>query len=157
LITQTYAKVDKANQEITLLASKVDENTEEMASLRVTTDSIQAQVSDLDSSVSAQLNPDNLSILVSGNVDSVHTQTGFVFDASGLSISSAMAKTSTNINTDGMKILNPQQMELLNINSNGVTSLNLTAEQYLRIGGRSRFQNYTNTAGDERTGCFWIG
>ena len=43
-LNQTFARVDKANREIALVASEVNENREEISSLKVTTDSISSEV-----------------------------------------------------------------------------------------------------------------
>lgn len=44
-LNQTFARVDKANREIALVASEVSENKKEIGSLKVTTDSISSDVS----------------------------------------------------------------------------------------------------------------
>lgn len=167
-LNKTYAKVDKVNKEIELLASKFEESdvgqlTEEVASLKLTTDSITAQVSktqsdleNLEQSVSATLDPEKLAIMVNSKVDSVTTSTGFTFDATGLTVGSAQAATTTNINPNGLVILGMNDEELLNINNLNISTLNLNVRRFLRIGETSRLQDYENADGQLRTGCFWM-
>jgi hypothetical protein len=177
-LKETFAKVDRANQEITLLASLVTETnedmteiTKDMSELKVTTDAINARVSstqttldetndklkELENSVEATLDPDSLSIMVNSRVDSVTTTTGFTFNASGLTISNSEAPTSTNVNTDGMKISGINSETLLDINNAGVTAKNLTADQYLIISNYVRFQKFLDANNNVRIGCFWLG
>lgn len=164
LISKTMAKVDKVNQEITLLAQKVEENdagklTEEIAELKVTTDAITAEVSknsdDLEY-VQTQLTSENLSVLVNTEVNSIKTSTGFTFDGSGLNISKDGAATTTNLNENGMIIYDLNQDAVLTVNNVGVSATNLQANTYLIIGDRSRFENYDDANGTARTGCFWL-
>jgi hypothetical protein len=44
-LSQTFARVDKANKEIQLLASSIDDNETQMAQLQLTTNEISASVS----------------------------------------------------------------------------------------------------------------
>lgn len=163
-LKMTYAKVDKVNQEIELLAKKVEDSdvnqlTEEVASLKVTTDSITTSVSELEQGidtienrVDSVLTSENLSILVSNSINSIKTSTGFTFDADGLKIEKTNAATKTQITENGMKIFNVADEEVLTVNNNGVNAKDLSANTFLTIGGRSRFENYGT-----RTGCFWVG
>ena len=163
-LQMTYAKVDKVNQEIELLAKRVDETdigqlTEEMASLKLTTDSITAEVSELEQNVNTlenkvntTLTSENLSILVSQSVNSVKTSTGFTFDAEGLKIEKTNAPTQTQITENGMVIYNANAEAVLTVNNTGVNAKDLHANTYLIIGNRCRFENFGS-----RIGCFWIG
>lgn len=158
-IKQTYAKVDKVNQEIELLASQVDEATEEVSNLKVTTSGIVANVSRIDEEVNdvkAQITPENLSILIGSEIDSVRTETGFTFNDAGLTIYKTGTSTTTNIDEDGLTIYNLRGDDLLTVDNNGINAINVNANTYLIIGNRSRFENYTNENGNVRTGCFWL-
>lgn len=170
---QTIAKVDKINQEITLLAEKVENSdvgalTEEMASIKLTTDSITAQVSKLEEdidaceqnieSVSAQMSSDNLSIIVRNEVnkldietDHVVTETGFTFDKDGMKITKTGNPISTTITENGMYV-NDTGVDVLVANSAGVEADRLTAKTYLAIQDKVIFSEYGS-----RFGCFWIG
>lgn len=175
-LKMTYAKVDKVNQEIELLAKRIDESdvgqlTEEVAGIKVTTDSISAHVSELEKNiddvgaeiesveqrVDATLTSENLNILISNSLStmgntSVKTSTGFTFDADGLKIEKTNAATKTRITENGMKIYDVNDAEVLTVDNTGVNAKDLHASTFLSIGNRSRFENYGT-----RTGCFWIG
>lgn len=175
-LKMTYAKVDKVNQEIELLAKKIEQTdvgqlTEEIAGIKVTTDSISAHVSELEKSiddvgaeiesveqrVDATLTSENLNILISNSLStmgntSVKTSTGFTFDADGLKIEKTNAATKTRITENGMKIYDVNDAEVLTVDNTGVNAKDLHASTFLSIGNRSRFENYGT-----RTGCFWIG
>lgn len=174
LIAQTYAKVDKVNQEIELLASKVEETdignlAEDVASLKITTDSITQEVQHLDDSfeglsqsVSQTLSSENLSILVKnqmlveGGANRVVTTTGFTFDHNGLTVAQTGAPTKTNVNVNGMIIYGSHGDELLTVKDKGVTAKNLTATNYIIIKDYSRFQAFQEANGRPRVGCFWM-
>ena len=94
--------------------------------------------------------------------------TDFVFDSTGLTVSKTNEPTSTNLNPNGLtiykdaiqKVKNEETGEevitnekLLDVNKDGVNAENLHATTYLKIGGRTRFENYESN----RIGCFWIG
>ena len=90
------------------------------------------------------------------------------FDDSGLTISQDGVATSTNVNADGLVVYlggiytetdentgmtRIANEKLLEANNQGVVAKDLHATTWLRVGGRSRFENYESN----RTGCFWIG
>lgn len=166
-LKQTYARVDKVDQEITLLAKKIEETdigevTTQMTQIQQDLDSITLTVTetqtgliDLEESVQAQLTSENLSILVGSSIDNVTTKTGFTFDGAGLTIQNTTAPTKTNVNVNGMKITDFANAELLVINNTGVTARNLKANQYFII-GNARFENYNDANGNTRVGCYWI-
>lgn len=165
VLKQTYAKVDRAAQRIELVTSTVDETAAKVAELTLETDKISASVSnmsnDLDglkNEVSTTLSDENLSVLVSSNVNSITTTTGFTFDQTGLNISATNAPTTTNVNPNGMVISSTVGLiELLTVRNNGVTAQSLTAKNYLKIGA-SRLQDfYKKGSSGKRTGVFWMG
>lgn len=169
-LKQTFAKVDKVNKEITILASKAEDNEEALAELKLTTDGIittvtnnQKAVSDLSDNyntiynqVEAKITASDVDLKITealeSGVNSVSTTTGFTFNSDGLNISKSDSEISTLINEDGMRV-SKDNTEVLTANNTGVNAINLTANQYLIIGDFSRFENY----GSNRTGCFWIG
>lgn len=175
VLSQTSAKVDKVNQEIELLAIKVGEVDvsqlqEDIASLKLTTDSITQEVSrvetytedaieTLTNKVSSTVTAEDVSILIeqgiSDGVNQVTTETGYVFDKDGLTISKSNSEMSTQITEDGMTI-SKKGDTVLTVNNVGVQATNLHATTYLIIGDTSRFEDY-NENGQLRTGCFWQG
>ena len=181
VIKKTYAKVDKQEKQITLVASESQANSEEIAQLKLNQNSISATVSSvqdtvidmqnginqqnesnaeqfetLTKKVDATMTSEQVQIKISealeNGVDRVTTTTGFTFNDEGLTISKSDSEISTNIDEDGMSIMKGSE-EVLTADNTGVNAINLTAHQYLIIGNNSRFEDY----GSNRTGCFWIG
>lgn len=173
-LKQTYARVDKANKQIEMVASDITATQEDIASLRLNTDEITATVSSfqtsteealdglsenlstLTNSVEAKLTDEQVTIKISealsSGVDKVETSTGFTFDDIGLIISKSDSEMTTTITEDGMTVKKDGQT-VLTANNVGVDAVNLHATTYLIIGNNSRFEDY----GASRTGCFWIG
>lgn len=169
-IKQTYAKVDKAEKEITLLASEASENAEKIAALQINTESISASVTDVKNSidsvtgsleevtskVEATMTAEDIQIAikteVSNGVDKVTTATGFTFNDDGLTVSKTDSEMKTTITEDGMVVYKNDEA-VLTANNIGVDAVNLHATTYLIIGTNSRFEDF----GTDRTGCFWIG
>lgn len=135
-LKQTYARVDKANKRIDIVASETAENATNLAQLRIDTESANISIRE--------------EIAESNN--SVVTETGYTFDADGLTISKSGSEMTTQITEDGMKVYR-DNTEVLNVNNTGVNAANLHATTYLIIGAHSRFEDYDGT----RTACFWIG
>lgn len=173
-LKQTYARVDKANKQIDLVASEVGANSEAISNLQVTTEGITASVSSIEENVAAALDDINegLSTLttrvdaaitsedvtiaiqteLANGVDSVTTSTGFTFNEEGLTVSKSDSEMTTQITEDGMTVYKNDEA-VLTANNAGVNAVNLHATTYLIIGTNSRFEDY----GSNRTGCFWIG
>ena len=173
-LKQTYARVDKANKEIQLVASETASNSEAISSLHLDTASISASVSSIEeitrealegvtdelstltSRVDAAITSEDVTIaiqseLVNG-VDKVTTSTGFTFNEEGLTVSKSESEMKTTITEDGMTVYKNDEAVLV-ANNIGVDAVNLRATTYLIIGTNSRFEDY----GSDRTGCFWIG
>lgn len=135
-LKQTFAKVDKLNKKITLLASETAENTTKLSQVLIT--------------------PEDVTIAIQqellNGVDKVETETGFKFDESGLLISKSGSEMTTQITEDGMKVKR-DDTDVLTADHTGVNATNLHATTYLIIGKNSRFEDF----GDDRTACFWIG
>ena len=177
-IKQTYAKVDKANKQIEIVASETNANSEAIAAIRLDTDSINASVSKvaedttaaieaanssiatLTTKVDASITAENVQLVVQkeleNGVEKVTTSTGFTFDDEGLTVSKTNSEIKTQITEDGMSVYKNEE-EVLTANNEGVKAANLHATTYLIIGNYSRFEDYTNADGEARTGCFWIG
>jgi hypothetical protein len=174
VLRQTYARVDKANKEIELLASDVSQEKEKVASLQVTAESVEATVSSLEKKtddaigsisesveavakeVSAKMSAEDVQIRIDqsleNGVDKVVTSTGFTFNETGLTVSKTGSEMTTTITEDGMVVYR-DNTGVLTANNEGVDAVNLHASTYLIVGGKSRFENF----GNGRTGCFWIG
>ena len=176
-ISQTIAKVDKVNREILLSASKIEENSQEIASIKINTDSINSSVESLEKTIIDSIDGVNQEIEtlkkkadvsitdedviiaiqkeLENGVGKVETSTGYKFDEEGLTISKSGSDISTQITEDGMTVSRNDE-ELLSATSKGVNATNLHATTYLIIGTNSRFEDYVKD-GEDRTGCFWIG
>lgn len=172
-IKQTYARVDKQNKQIDLVASKTDELESKNSALQIATDKISMEVKEskqttkesldalnssiqeVQNSVKTSISAQDVQIQIENsikNINSVSTTTGFKFDENGLQISKSDSNISTIVNEDGMKIESGSTV-LLDVNNTGVDAINLFASQYLRI-GNTRFEDYSNNT---RTGAFWVG
>lgn len=173
-LKQTYARVDKANKQIDLVASETAANTESISALQINTESISASVqkvetalgetvegindsiSTLTQKVEATMSAEDVNIAIkselANGVDKVVTETGFKFDAEGLTVSKTGSEMTTTITEDGMKVYR-DKTAVLTANNNGVDAVNLHATTYLIVGNNSRFEDF----GSNRTGCFWIG
>lgn len=173
-IRRTYARVDKANKEITLLTSETAANAEQISSLLINTESISASVQDVQKETAAALESvnENVSTITSkveaaitaeqmqitiqeelaNGTNKVVTETGFTFDDAGLTVSRSDSEMSTQITDDGMTVSKSGEA-VLTANNVGVNAVNLHATTYLIVGTNSRFEDY----GSSRTGCFWIG
>ena len=174
----TYARVDKANKEITLLASETKGNSEAISTLQVNTESITASVSriseieeeitsanedisTLKQEVSAKISADEATLIftneIANGVDKVETSTGFTFDEDGLTVSKSGSELSTQITEDGMTIYKNNE-EVLVADNGGVQATDLHATTYLIIGTYSRIEDYMpEGTNNTRTGCFWLG
>lgn len=174
-LKQTYAKVDKVNAQVDLVAKQADGNTEAIGAIQVNADSISASVESikkdtedalgnvnesietLTNSVNAQITSEQVQIqiqtAIGEGVNKVTTSTGYTLDEEGLTVSKSDSPMSTTISDNGMTVSYEDETRLT-ANSEGVIARNLHAETYLTIGLNSRFEDYANNT---RTGCFWIG
>lgn len=176
-LKQTFAKVDKANKQVEIMASEVGTHTSELASLKMNTESITSTITQIESNTNASFESVNASVdkltkevnakmtseevslqiksELENGVSKVTTSTGFTFDENGLTVSKSNSEMETNINEDGMIIYKDNE-EMLKASNEGVTATDLHARTYLIIGKNSRFEDYDKD-GEERTACFWIG
>lgn len=178
ILNHTYARVNKANKEISLLAAETNANNAAIASLQINTESINASVTKVEQAaqdaiasltgelatvtkkVETSMTAEDVQIQIkteiSNGVDKVVTATGFTFDESGLNISKTGSEMRTNIDEDGMSVFKNNE-EVLTADNTGVYAYNLHARTYLIVGNTSRFEDFTSMNGEQRTGCFWIG
>ena len=173
-LNKTFARVDKVNKQISLVASESNTNKEAISSLQMDTANIRLSVQQtqeqtntaiqgvndnintLTSKVEATMSAEDVRLEISNvmesGVDKVITSTGYVFDEEGLTISKSGSEMTTTITEDGMKVYKDNQA-VLTANNEGVEAIDLHATTYLIIGQNSRIEDY----GYGRTGCFWIG
>lgn len=173
-LKKTYARVDKANQQIDLVASTSAANGEAIAALEINTKNINQYVEEMQKDVEGSFEGiegtiDTLTkrveqtmtaeavtttvktILEQDGVSKVIT-TSSRFDEDGLTIAKDGSELTTTMSHDGM-VIKRDEMEVLKVDNQGVNAANLHATTYLIIGTNSRFEDYQDT----RTGCFWIG
>ena len=172
-LKMTFAKVDKVNKQIDIVASEAEANKSNIAALRMNTDSIGASVSNIEErtnnlesnvneeittltkKVDAAMTSDAVKLSIreelANGVDKVYTSTGFSFDKDGLRVSKTGSEMDTLLDEDGLTVYR-NNTEVLTADNTGVNGINMTVRQYLIVGG-SRFEAY----GTGRTGCFWIG
>lgn len=168
-LKQTFAKVDKANKEIELVASDVQGTKDEVSELRITTNDITTSVSnttkkinetdekvaELTEEVNAKVTSEDVTFSIqtalNDGVEKVTTSTGFTFNEEGLHINKENSEVTTTITEDGMTVYRNNN-EVLTADNLGVRAEDLHATTFLIIGKNSRFEDYGS-----RTGCFWIG
>ena len=171
-LKQTYARVDKVNQKIELVASKADANESAIeAIIEITTEDITNRVKGLEdqsstlssnyetlyNEVQTKMTKDDYTIMINdvineNGVDKVTTKAGFTFNDEGLTVNAADSEMKTQITEDGMKVFREEE-EVLTANNYGVNARNLHANTYLIIGNNSRIEDFKS----DRTAIFWIG
>lgn len=177
-IVQTFAKVDKVNNKIELVAGEASDNASAISQLQLDTNAIRGSVSSVEQQIRDAVDGINgdietltkkveatmtdedvqlkISEALSNGISEVTTTTGFTFNKDGLTVSKTGSEMTTNIDEDGMSVFR-DNVEVLTADNTGVKAINLHAQTYLIIGTNSRLEDYTNMNGQSRTGCFWIG
>ena len=169
-IKQTFAKVDKVNKKVEIVASMAEGNTAAIGAIQVDTESVKANVKKIEETtipgmaneveqlrqeVELKVSPDQLSIEIQKElgkgVNAVETTTGFTFNEDGLTVEKSGSAIKTQITEDGMTVYKNDDA-VLTADNGGVKAKDLHARTFLIIGENSRFEDYGN-----RTGCFWIG
>lgn len=172
-INQTYARIDRVNNEIVLLTSSVDEQGDSISQLVMSGDSIRSSVeslitdtqstldgvnkelSSLAKKVEASMTEEQVQLIVSQSlgdgVDKVTTSTGFTFDDDGLHIKKSSSDMESLLDEKGLTV-SRRGTEMLSATSEGVSARNLSAQEFLRI-ENVRFERYNRV----RMGCFWVG
>ena len=172
-LKQTFAKVDKANKQIELVASDVQANSEEISGLYITANDITTSVSNtnqkinetdekvaiLTEEVSTKVTAEDVTFSIQtafdNGVESVTTSTGFTFNEEGLHISKENSEITTSITEDGMTIYRADTPVLVT-NHTGVEATNLHATTFLTVGGLNRFEEYIDIDNQVRIGAFWL-
>lgn len=177
LIKHTYAKVDKVEKTVDIVASETNANKDAISSLQLSTESINASVKSIEENtadsiedinkdimtlakeVEAKITAEDVSIAIKSELDNgvskVTTETGFTFDESGLHIAKTGSEMTTTVDEDGISVYKDGD-EVLTADNKGVVAYDLHAKTYLIVGESSRFEDYEKD-GEQRTGCFWIG
>lgn len=174
-LNDTYARVDKANKEIKIVAAESTANKNDISVIRQDVHSINLSVSSLtettnkkiegmEDAVAAvqeqtaqfKLEADNALLefkttIEENGVSKVDTGMGFKFSSEGLDISKENSEISTKITEDGMTITKSGE-EVLVADNQGVRAEDLHATTYLIIGDNSRLEDWGS-----RTACFWLG
>lgn len=145
-LKQTMAKVDKANQEISLVVNTTTE----------AINSINGDIEQINKKVGLTVDKEAVEIMISDAVgkgaNKIETSTGYTFNDEGLTVSKSDSDISTTITEDGMTVKKGRE-DVLTANNEGVKAIDLHATTYLVIGNNSRFEDYEGN----RTACFWIG
>jgi methyl-accepting chemotaxis protein len=163
LINDNRDKVDSAKSElqdaITQTSTELSRTTEEIYAQAKQVTELSDSVNSLSKEVELKLDANAVNIAVkneiANGVDRVVTESGYRFDADGLTISKSGEQMSNVLDNTGMYVKKLGN-EILTANDKGVNAVNLQAKTYLIIGsgnGTSRFEDY----GIGRTGCFWVG
>ena len=150
-IKKTYAKVDKANNRIELVAA---ESEKAYSELTMTTNQISQRVSSVESSVATKVSSSQVQYLINSHIPTeVETTTGFTFNKYGLKITQSTSTTSTHIDSTGMIVVDDTSgSQLLVANHQGVVAKDLEAATYLTI-GNSRFEAWEGGS----TAVYYIG
>ena len=163
LINDNRDKVDSAKSElqdaITQNSTELSRTTEEIYAQAKQVTELADSVNSLSKEVELKLDANAVNIAVkneiANGVDRVVTESGYRFDADGLTISKSGEQMSNVLDNTGMYVKRSGE-EILTANNEGVDAVNLHAKTYLIVGsgeGRSRFEDYETL----RTGCFWVG
>ena len=144
-ITQTSTELSRTSEAVNVQASKVTELADDVGTLS----------NEVKMKLDAEAVDIKVKAALENGVDRVETESGYRFDADGLTISKSGEQMSNVLDNTGMYVKRSGD-EILTANNEGVNALNLHAKTYLIIGegeGRSRFEDYDIL----RTGCFWVG
>lgn len=173
-LNKTFARVDKVNREIQIVASNVSNNETTISAIQSNVnsislsveraekntadkiDNINEDITELKKSAALAVDADSVDIAIktemAKGVDKViTTEKHFTFDDAGLNISTDGNEMKTQITEDGMTVYKDDAAVLM-ANNEGVNALNLHATTYLIIGNTSRLEDWNG-----RTACFWIG
>lgn len=158
-IKKTYAKIDKTNKRIDLVADSTTSLIIESNKIAASVSEITNEVAGLSKRVDMAVTPTDVQIqiqdaLSNGVVNEITTTTGFTFNNEGLTISKSGAEMNTTVSEDGMVVYRGADPMLI-ADHEGVNAMNLHATTYLYIGAHSLLQDYDLNS-QRRTGCFWI-
>lgn len=185
-LKKTYARVDKANKQIDIVASETAANNAAISALQINTESISASVEKVEKAnaealenvnenvnsfkqeVTATLTAESAKIEViqeelENGVSKVKTSTGYEFSDEGLKIDKTGAETSSTLNESGLTVKekeNSKEMLFAGVKKeeDGTIKAGVYAED---LHATTYLIIGTNSRfedyGSGRTGCFWIG
>lgn len=160
-VRQTYAKVDRANNRIDMVAGDVAKLSMSNEGISASVTKITGEMSELEKKVEASMTAEQVDIKISTalsaqeseDVTEVTTTTGFTFNQEGLTISKTGTEMKTTVTEDGMTVYRDSNAVLV-ADHEGVKAEDLHATTYLIIGKHSLLQDYQSNYSN-RTGCFW--
>ena len=139
-LRKTILRVDKQNNEISALVSRVE--------------STESGVAELKSQVI--ISPTEVDVKISEAIDGIDgasvKETGYTFDKNGLNIHKSGEEMHNTLDNEGMYVRKNSE-DILVADKDGVNAINLTARKYLIVGNNARFEDFPNN----RTACFYIG
>lgn len=146
VINQTILRVDKQEQEITSLVSTTTQIAGSLENTRQTLTEVKQTAESLNITVTK---------IEQDGIDKVKTSMGYTFDDEGLKIAKDGETIENRIDNTGMYVENDGDT-VLSANNSGVDAINVKVNQYLIVGEHTRFEDFRNEHGEERTGCFWL-
>lgn len=153
-LKKTYAKVDKVNQQIELVAGEMSSIKLNNAEIISTVNKFDEGINEIVAAVQTKVSAEDVVITIEQHmtdINSVKTSTGFTFNEDGMSISKSGSNIATTITEDGMTIERGNR-EVLVADNLGVKAEDLRATTFLIMGSNSRLEDYKST----RTGCFYV-
>lgn len=138
-----------------------------VASLELTVDSVQSQVSAQKTELGTvqknvtqlQQNADQVLIRVESietdGVSKVKTAMGYTFDDDGLTISRDGEQIKNTLDHEGMTVKRGDEI-MLSADKDGVIATDVKVRNYLIIGQHARVEDYSNGSDTKRTAVFWI-
>lgn len=155
-LKMTFAKVDKQNKKIELIASDINEQNSVISGLEIELNGIKTfteeEIEGVKKHASTYLTKDEYSVLIQEGIEGQN----YKFTKDGLKFvdtnPDSKKEVETVINNKGMTV-NGDGDEKLIANDEGVIAVDLTAKTFLIIGNNSRLENYNGN----KTACFWIG
>ena len=125
VISNTYAKVDKINQEINLVVASNNEMRQEVSNIKMTTEDIEARVENIDTDAIETLQSEMAALKltsdsISQEVERVYNYSDAQMEAMNSSISDLTNRVSNTITPEGVEIIISQEM------ANGVDSVTTT-------------------------------
>lgn len=161
-VRQTYAKVDRANSRIDMVAGDVSMLSLNASGISASVTQLTNSIQDIEKKVEVSMTAEEVDMKISSAMShqetpqEVTTTTGFTFNQAGLTISKSGTEMKTTVTEDGMKVYRDSEAVLV-ADHEGVKAEDLHATTYLIIGKHSLLQDYNTASGSGRTGCFWIG
>lgn len=146
VLNQTILRVDKQEQEITGLVARTNVLDEKSGKFETSMTEVKQTAENLQITVSN---------IQQNGVDKVKTSMGYTFDNEGMKVAKEGESINNLVDNTGMYVKDGDTI-VLGANNTGVDTINLKVNQYLVVGKHTRFEDFVNENGEERTGCFWL-